>query len=454
MDSFVIEAWINDIAMAGAQPNTPSPSKRARVSHHADDEIVFLDLDKTPVRPPQMSGAMGGSTRSVSSFPTALAGRPVFSIQSSGQMSRSDSMPRSRSTSPSKRFQKTESLLGLAVPVQFIKRLCGEAVPDDAQALVQALAAIEAGEALLPAVLRSHPDFQNDPRIRRHTWFDDTQLASAATADYAAALYNHKQLRRIVEKSIASANKYRSEAGWNNLVHTPMLEHAMLHVPHLEVEPIPSAQIMPAFRPLLASGEQVPLPSSETSVSGRSGPATPARRSAAITTSVQKMVDYALVLRPSDALQSLIDRFLRGEPWEKQSINQTRYEPLRAQPAPIFIETKTTSGTQDSANVQLGIWVAAWYERMRTVAAQAGIEERLLTLPVIQVVGGVWSVLYVVDGGTHFRVLDYECRIGNTNTIMGIYQLQVSIAALGRWVEETFTPWIEDLLTRAVEGRA
>ncbi|EJP60821.1 uncharacterized protein BBA_10235 [Beauveria bassiana ARSEF 2860] len=460
MGSFVVEAWINDVAMADAQPDTPSPSKCARTGYHADDEIAFFDLDKTPVRPPQMSAAAGSSTRSASSFPAALASRPAFSARPSSETSHSDAAPRARSTSPTKRFLKTESLLGLAVPIQFIKKqTLGAAMPDDARPLLEALSAVEAGEALLPAVLRSHPDFQNDPRIRRHTWSDETQPASAAAAEYAAALHNHEQLRRIVDKSIASANKHRSEAGWNNLVHTPLLEHATLHMPHLEVEPITSAQIMPAFRPLLASGEQVPLPSSETSaagssVSGRSGLATPIRRGAAMTTSVHKMVDYALVLRPSDALQALIDRFLGSEPWERQSINQTRYEPLRAQPAPVFIETKTTSATQDSANVQLGIWVAAWHERIRTVASKAGIEERLLTLPVIQVIGGVWSVLYVVDDGTHIRVLDDDCRIGNTNNILGIYQLQASIAALGRWVEETFTPWVTDLLTRAVENWA
>ncbi|KAM3555252.1 hypothetical protein ARSEF4850_006079, partial [Beauveria asiatica] len=340
-----------------------------------------------------MSAAAGSSTRSASSFPAALASRPAFSVQPSSETSHSDAVPRARSTSPTKRFLKTESLLGLAVPIQFIKeQTLGAAVPDDARPLLEALSAVEAGEALLPAVLRSHPDFQNDPRIR------------AAAAEYAAALHNHEQLRRIVDKSIASANKHRSEAGWNSLVHTPFLEHATLHMPHLEVEPITSAQTMPAFRPLLASGEQVPLPSSETSaagssVSGRSGLATPIRRGAAMTTSVHKMVDYALILRPSDALQALIDRFLGSEPWEKQSINQTRYEPLHAQPAPVFIETKTTSATQDSANVRLGIWVAAWHERIRTV------------------IGGVWSVLYVVDDGTHIRVLDDDCRIGNTNNI-------------------------------------
>lgn len=67
------------------------------------------------------------------------------------------------------------------------------------------------------------------------------------------------------------------------------------------------------------------------------------------------MVNFTLVVHPSSVLQTLIDQFLKGEPWETQSINQTRYELLRTRPAPIFIETRTVSGTKENANVQLGI---------------------------------------------------------------------------------------------------
>ncbi|KAM3447858.1 hypothetical protein MY3296_008313 [Beauveria thailandica] len=452
MHSVAVEDWINDVAIADAQPGTPSPSKRARTTENADDEIASFkldttDLEKTPIGPSHMS-AVAGSSRSASSFPAALVSRPALSYDSS-------ETSRSRSISPTKRLQKTESLLGLAVPIEFIKqRSLATAIPDDTHQLLEALSAVGAGEAVLPAVLRSHFDFQNDPQIRRHAWRDETQPTSAAVAaaEYAAALHNHELLCRIVDESLASANKHRSEAGWNNLVHTPLLQHATQNMSHLEVEPIISAQILPAFRPLLASGKRVPLPSSEASTAGSS---VSGRSVAPIATSVHKMVDYALVLRPSDTLKTLISHFLASEPWERQSINQTRYEPLRAQPAPIFIETKTISGTQDSANVQLGIWVAAWCERMRAVVSRAGTDEKILTLPVIQVTGGdVWSALYVVDDGTRIRVLDADCRIGNTSSILGIYQLQASMAALGRWVEETFTPWFTDLLARAVESQA
>ncbi|XWX00731.1 hypothetical protein V2A60_008752 [Cordyceps javanica] len=92
---------------------------------------------------------------------------------------------------------------------------------------------------------------------------------------------------------------------------------------------------------------------------------------------------------------------------------------------------------------------------MRAVVSRAGTDEKILTLPVTQVTGGdVWSALYVVDDGTCIRVLDADCRIGNTSNILGIYQLQASMAALGLWVEETFTPWFTDLLARAVENQA
>ncbi|OAA65108.1 hypothetical protein LEL_10555 [Akanthomyces lecanii RCEF 1005] len=357
------------------------------------------------------------------------------------------------------------NLANLAVPVYFTKKQAlGAALPEDAQTLLRALSMVQARVQLLPAVLRSHPDFSNDELIHAHMWSDGGSPEMCSAEKHEAALRSHEELRRIVDKSVASSNKRRSESSWNNLVHTPLLEHATRAMPFLVVEPIMSAHIMPEFRPLLASGEQLPSSSASSatggsSVSGHSGggAATPVRRQPAattISTSVHKMVDYALALQPSDTLRPLIDEFLRREPWERQSINQTRYEPLRACPAPLFVETKTTSGTQDGASVQLGIWLAAWYKRMRTLAVLAGSpQERLLTLPVIQVVGGVWSVMYAVDEVTEIRVLYRNAQIGETDSMLGMYELQASLAALGGWVKGTFEPWFTNLLMRAIENR-
>ncbi|KAM0741757.1 hypothetical protein ACQRIT_004614 [Beauveria bassiana] len=68
---------------------------------------------------------------------------------------------------------------GATFPKHLIR---GAAVTNSAQTLLEALPAVQAGEALLQAILRLHPDFQNDWRIRQHSWSDETQPASAAIA--------------------------------------------------------------------------------------------------------------------------------------------------------------------------------------------------------------------------------------------------------------------------------
>ncbi|KAK8148508.1 hypothetical protein G3M48_009962 [Beauveria asiatica] len=422
MNSVIVQAWLHDVAMANHHPNTPSEGVD-------EDGIENFDLDQTPVQRNTGLGveavALNTSTRSASSFPAVLATRPVFSHQHSADNSQPDDTSQ-RSSSPSKRFQKMASLRGLGVPVYFTQPAPG-VMPADTMELREALSAVEAKEALLPAVLRSHPDFQGDERIRRQTWLSDDDTCSAADRD--AVLQNHGRLRDIVDESRESADVQRSEAAWNSHVHSNLLKHVTRHTQHLKFEDITSARIIPAFRPRLSSGKQASSAASNTSGCGPT---------AALITSVHKMVDFALVMQ---------------EPWENQSINQTLYEPLRTRPAPIFIETMTVSGTKESANVQLGIWIAAWRQRMRPIMALAGAEEeKLLTLPVIQVMDSAWSVSFVVDEGTHICIID-DYIIGNTNSMLGIYQLQASMAALGAWVKDVFEPWFTKLLTRAVENR-
>ncbi|PMB65279.1 hypothetical protein BM221_008635 [Beauveria bassiana] len=91
------------------------------------------------------------------------------------------------------------SLRGLEVPVEFFTPAPGVAIPADITELREALSAVEAKESLLPAVLRSHPDFQGNAR----TW-------SAAERD--AVLQNHERLRDVVDESRESAETHRSEA--------------------------------------------------------------------------------------------------------------------------------------------------------------------------------------------------------------------------------------------------
>lgn len=431
MESVVIEAWVDEVTASVTascsarlldKSPTPdplntnsrrrrlsvgmaSPSKRQRTADYP------MDPDETPTRPPHSlrqgpDGAIfddraaetAPSTRSTSSFTAVLASRAAFSASTAAAhppTNTSRSTTRSRSISPVKQFRSTASLLSLVRPVRFTKASDLESVlPDDAQKLFEVLSAVEAKVEILPATLRGSSEF-GAARIRDFMWKSDEE-DQPRTCDTISG--NHALFRGVVKDSIASSNLHRSEAAWNNLVHTPLLRHATTHFDFLQVEPITSARIMPAFRPLSKAGDQS-LSSSISSASSMSEQdlGTPQTRSGSVASSVHKMVDFALVLQPKEGLQNLIDTFLDTQPHTTATINQTIYEPLRTRPAPIFIETKTSLGNIDAANVQLGVWVAAWHDRMRSIISLAGISSKIITIPVIQVVGSVWTVMFVKD---------------------------------------------------------
>ncbi|UPK92630.1 hypothetical protein LCI18_003565 [Fusarium solani-melongenae] len=102
----------------------------------------------------------------------------------------------------------------------------------------------------------------------------------------------------------------------------------------------------------------------------------------------------------------------------------------------------------DTANAQLGIWVAAWHQRLRSIINLGGGTGRIIIVPVIQVVGSVWTLLFVTDTGPEIHLLDGDFRIGDTSMIVGMYQLQAAVSALAVWVKETLEPWMSSLLTR------
>ncbi|PWI65093.1 hypothetical protein PCL_07392 [Purpureocillium lilacinum] len=482
MESVVIEAWVDEVTTScSAQLLDKSPtadplntnSRRRRLSvgmasplkrQRTDNNPV--DPDETPTRPPQSlrqvaDGAVfddraetASSTRSTSSFTAVLASRAAFSASTAAAhppTNTSHSTTRSRSLSPVKQFRSTASLLSLVRPVRFTKASdLGSVLPGDAQKLFEVLSAVEAKVEILPAALRGSSEF-GAARIRDFMWKSDEEDQPLACDTISG---NHARFRDVVNDSIASSNLHRSEAAWNNLVHTPLLRHATSHFDFLQVEPITSARIMPAFRPLSKAGDQS-LSSSISSASSMSEQdlGTPQTRSGTVASSVHKMVDFALVLQPKEGLQNLIDTFLDTQPHTTATINQTIYEPLRTRPAPIFIETKTSLGNIDAANVQLGVWVAAWHDRMRSIISLAEISSKIITIPVIQVVGSVWTVMFVKDTDAEIQILDGNFRIGDTDSILGIYQLQAAISALADWTKETFEPWLTMVLSRVTASK-
>ncbi|KAK7212568.1 hypothetical protein V2G26_019746 [Clonostachys chloroleuca] len=237
------------------------------------------------------------------------------------------------------------------------------------------------------------------------------------------------------------------------MVHYPLL-YEFTSFSSVRVEPITSAQIVPAFRPSFSnqSYDEVSSPrtgssfSNTDSILSYGSNTSPSRMNA--TKSVHKMVDFALILTPDKDLEALIETFTKSSP--TATINQTAYYPLKSRPAPVFIETKTSAGNVEAANVQLGVWIAAWHESLRSLMRLGGGVERIITLPIFQVINGTWTLMFAVDAQTEIHILDRDFRIGNSSTVFGMYQLQAALSAIIVWIEGEFKAWITRVLQRAL----
>lgn len=105
-----------------------------------------------------------------------------------------------------------------------------------------------------------------------------------------------------------------------------------------------------------------------------------------------KMVDYAIVINPSqdftgDASKSLHNHIIEKLRVEKASasINHTAAEWVRFKPIGVNIETKKGAVGEDEAHVQLGTWLTAQYSRLRQLNSvkplQANTTNANVTLP-------------------------------------------------------------------------
>jgi hypothetical protein len=152
------------------------------------------------------------------------------------------------------------------------------------------------------------------------------------------------------------------------------------------------------------------------------------------------------------------------------SINHTADPSLSHYPLAISIETKTAKRTEDEAKVQLAIWVAAHFTRLRALATElsaseppllasaadraTSLEKRVgllsnLTLPLLYVTHTRWSIFYARpfpvppdNALQNTRLYIYgPCDIGDTSTLLGLYSLKCVLSAIGKWVEQDFATW-------------
>lgn len=225
-------------------------------------------------------------------------------------------------------------------------------------------------------------------------------------------------IRNIVSTTIRFINTSRSEATWNDHIHGPILRLAVSSTPHVGAENITQAAIAKAFVPA-ARGE--------------------------LETLGGKMIDYALLLRPEKHLAVRVANFVDGFEGPR-SFNQSTHGVLCYEPTGVLVETKVDIRRRAEGKAQLGIWLAAWYDRVARFAplpsADAGTPTNLPFLPVLLVVCENWELYFAFDRDVEFEVCG-PLEIGSTVTVDGSYRLLEVLRLLAGWVEGEFRGWVE-----------
>lgn len=177
------------------------------------------------------------------------------------------------------------------------------------------------------------------------------------------------------------------------------------------------------------------------------------------------MVDYTVNLAPDDEMYEKILLVIQNQPHGLQTINQTSFTPVRFRPIAISIETKTPNASEEEAMIQLGMWVAAHFKRIRMFSRGELVTP---TLPLLYVSSAQWSLLFAIDRGKHvvcpsirtsclpvshiWQELLGKLNIGDTDNVVGCYKLLASLRCLCEWVTTTFKDWLELNVIRPNQG--
>ncbi|EGU72589.1 hypothetical protein FOXB_16902, partial [Fusarium oxysporum f. sp. conglutinans Fo5176] len=264
---------------------------------------------------------------------------------------------------------------------------------------------------------------QRKRNVRSLLEFDQDVYAASSTEAQSASLVDSctlDDILQIVAKAKDAANLKQDEAGWNNLVHTPILEMVLYGRQGWGKQlvgfcPCITAGILPQYR--------------VESISG-------------------KKVDFALLIDPQFDPESVtaVDALwqLRG------TVNHTDFVPLQKRPVTVSIETKRTNESLERASLQMSVWHAAQWRFLEELAGSAALDE-LEFLPGVFVQGHKWE--FVASSYLNGRTtLWTERTMGTTQSELGVFQVMAGLNRLRRWSLEVFWPWYKTYVLRIDVG--
>ncbi|KAH7112688.1 hypothetical protein EDB81DRAFT_735162 [Dactylonectria macrodidyma] len=440
--------------MVTPPPSTPpsrmrsgSPRKRPRrdlqgekdMEENNDERLTAYEEDpeKTPSASSSSVLSLGPRELALRSFPL-MQSPPSISRSTTTQTSSAKKSTR-RPASPVKTF----TLQMLQKPVEFVKLADSphEQLPLDVRQLYQDISDLAVDrEGFIPRRFEAAV-WKRIPRAKARYFSDqDQHLDSTPPSGELETLLEIESDAELCLSSNAS------EAAWNIDVHAPLLKLALKPFEEsLRRHILTSSRISPAFSPPMQEGSCYDVAGS-------------------------KLVDFGIALHPERGglLDNAIHRALAHLPAHWHHLNQTPYDPIRFGANAISIETKTGTNGLHEARLQIGIWVAAWHNRMKILLQQDtdqedtesepnraantrgnGKSDLLVTLPVIIVVEHDWKLFFACDRGNQIDIIGH-INIGDTKSLAGLFIIVAVVRRLSTWIEKDFSPWLYQALTNSL----
>ncbi|KAF4472842.1 L-aminoadipate-semialdehyde dehydrogenase [Fusarium albosuccineum] len=252
-----------------------------------------------------------------------------------------------------------------------------------------------------------------EPTLMDQTFYDMQSWATEYNAQEWDALIELKTLQKISARSEEAALLNLTEASWNARVHEPLLDTALEpfgnRLTHWDVT---RASINKPYLGKHQSGGELQA----------------------------KMVDFCITLSDPRLQQDVWNRLSRAR--DSHSINHSSTNPLRSRPIAVSIETKVVDNSVEEAKAQLSVWASSHLKRLRTLSGTSQTHIELnITLPVVQVNGSVWTLLFLIDGEDMVQLVE-TVTIGDTRSVIGCYQVVAFLRHLGRWALTVFQPWL------------
>ncbi|TQN70162.1 hypothetical protein CSHISOI_05183 [Colletotrichum shisoi] len=240
---------------------------------------------------------------------------------------------------------------------------------------------------------------------------DGTRTALGPTPPVAAVL-------DIMERGISCRDEQMDEAGWNQIVHSRILELA--------------------FTGLWCKNDDVVAFT----------PCTSATIMLNYTDAISRKVDFCACIRP-DALSAMAIQSVRDQDaLASVSINHTDFPPLQARPIALSIETKIHGEGMNSAEAQLVTWHAAQWRLLHRLVGRADPKMHLPEfLPGIIIQGHEWLFVASTKRGDQVTLWTSQ-HIGSTAKATGVYQIVCVLQYLKRWIEDTYWPWFKQAVLR------